>query len=274
MRIWVGTAGYSYPEWIGGFYPHGVARHALLSHYAREFPFVELNTTFYRCPTPALLERLVEQSPGEFRFALKVPRSVTHERRERDLDAFQESVYALGGRLAMIVAQFPQSFHHAILNRRWLERLARAIDCGPVAVEFRHWTWKQPDVGDFLAGLGLHQISVDVPPIPTLYPRGLVRCGGRIYARLHSRNTDGWYGRHDERHDYVFTESQLREWAGALVAESSRAAEAYVVFNNCRDMQAVENARRMTEILRSQPGVEVMSPDQSTPHRQPLLFPA
>jgi uncharacterized protein YecE (DUF72 family) len=203
-----------------------------------------------------------------------LPRTVTHEQSERDLDAFQESVFALGDRLAMVVAQFPQAFHHSILHRRWVSRLARLVDCGPVAVEFRHWTWRRADMPDFLAGLGLHQVSVDVPPIATLFPRGLMRCGQRLYVRLHSRNTEGWYGPHDARHDYVFTDSQLREWAEALEAESPHAAEAYLAFNNCRDMQAVESARRMTALLQGLPGIEVMTPTLPALPRQLSLFPA
>src|SRR5262249_35196553 len=64
MQVWVGTSGYSYSDWVGGFYPAGTRSERMLGWYARLFPLVELNFTFYRMPTAEQLARLAEQTPA------------------------------------------------------------------------------------------------------------------------------------------------------------------------------------------------------------------
>jgi len=71
MKLWVGTSGYSYKEWKGGFYPENLPDKDMLKTYARKLPAVEINNTFYRLPTPLLLGSWAEQVPGNFRFVLK-----------------------------------------------------------------------------------------------------------------------------------------------------------------------------------------------------------
>ena len=93
MNVWIGTAGYSYSNWVGPFYPPGTRTTGMLAQYARHFPVVELNFSFYRCPTPAMLTRLAGQTPPGFRFAVKLPRSLSHERRLDDLLHAREVVW-------------------------------------------------------------------------------------------------------------------------------------------------------------------------------------
>src|SRR5262249_49105241 len=61
MQLWIGTSGYSYPDWVGPFYPPGTRGGRMLAHYCRRFPLVELNFTFYRPPTAPILERIAQQ---------------------------------------------------------------------------------------------------------------------------------------------------------------------------------------------------------------------
>ena len=70
MQLWVGTSGYSYPDWVGSFYPPGLRQGKLLSYYAKHFPLVELNFTFYRPPTATMLARLAEYPTDEMRAEL------------------------------------------------------------------------------------------------------------------------------------------------------------------------------------------------------------
>ena len=62
MKAWIGTSGYSYPDWVGGFYPPATRPNKMLAHYCRHFPLVELNFTFYRMPTASMLGRLAGSS--------------------------------------------------------------------------------------------------------------------------------------------------------------------------------------------------------------------
>ena len=81
--ILVGTSGYNYPEWKGSFYPADLPAKKMLPYYASKFPTVEINYTFYRMPTPKLVAGWRAQVPPEFRFTLKAPKRITHDKRLR-----------------------------------------------------------------------------------------------------------------------------------------------------------------------------------------------
>ena len=92
MKIWIGTSGFSYPEWKGSFYPEKIPGKEMLKYYSERFPTVEINNTFYRMPAPAMVEGWTKEVPEEFRFILKAPQRITHRERLKDsnesLDAF------------------------------------------------------------------------------------------------------------------------------------------------------------------------------------------
>ena len=92
MRYWVGTSGYSYPDWVGPFYPPGTRGPKMLSFYSSVFPVVELNFTYYRLPTPEMLARLAEQTPPGFQFLVKIPQTISHQESPTDIPAFRAAV--------------------------------------------------------------------------------------------------------------------------------------------------------------------------------------
>src|SRR4051812_36049836 len=81
MNFYVGTSGYSYPEWKGNFYPVKMPAKQMLGFYATHFRTVEINNTFYRPPTAQLLETWAAQVPAKFSFVLKAPQEITHVKR-------------------------------------------------------------------------------------------------------------------------------------------------------------------------------------------------
>jgi uncharacterized protein YecE (DUF72 family) len=274
MRVWIGTAGYSYPAWAGGFYPPGLKPARRLAYYARSFPLVEFNSSFYRCPTPEQVQRLVAQTPPGFGFVLKVPRSVSHDRLPDELPPFRTAAEAMrrAGRLLGTLCQFPESTRRDRGAREWVERIAGVLNGLDVAVEFRHRSWAGPDVTAWLAELGVDPVSVDVPDLPQLYPRGLVRAGRRLYVRLHSRVAENWYAGDGLRYDYHYSDSALLGWVEAL-KRNADAERALVLFNNCYSTQAISNGRRMRELLaRNSPELEVVAPPGPPPLRQGTLF--
>jgi uncharacterized protein YecE (DUF72 family) len=275
MDVWIGTSGYSFPNWVGGFYPPGTRGHALLHFYARHFPVVELNFTFYRCPTPQMLARLARQTPAAFRFAVKVPRSISHEGRWEDMTQFRAAidVLAAANRLAEAVCQLPQSVHNDAAHRHFLERMGLRLAGLPVGVEFRHVSWTKPNVVDWLRKHHLDLIAVDVPDLPALYPRGPVWSGTRFFARLHSRNAANWYAGGSNRYDFDYPDDLLQEWVAGLRLASATCDVAYLMFNNCKTTQAVGNAKRMGELLRAEaPDLRVVPPFPPDPPSQPTLF--
>jgi uncharacterized protein YecE (DUF72 family) len=276
MDVWIGTSGYSYPDWIGPFYPLGTRPERMLAYYCRCFPLVELNFTFYRLPAVSQLARLAEHTPAGFQFIVKLHRTLSHDEQPRDLSAFRAAVEELHerGRLAGLLCQLPQAIHDEPCHRAWLETLARAFaGCRP-AVEFRHRSWFRPDVPDWLQAHDLDLVAVDVPDLPGLYPRGLVQSSPRIYVRFHSRNAAAWYGSDKERYDYDYEDGALTEWIEALAPLAERNERVLLLFNNCHRGQAAANARRMRELLaRLAPELHVIEPFAEPPGpRQRSLF--
>jgi uncharacterized protein YecE (DUF72 family) len=275
MKVWIGTSGYSYADWVGPFYPTGLRPNQMLRHYSGHFPVVELNFTFYRLPTAAGLARLAEQTPAGFQFVAKLPQTLSHEEDPRDLAPFRQAVDELRrrGRLLGLLCQLPQATHHERRHLAWLDYLGRELAGYGLAVEFRHRSWARLDVPGWLRERGLDLVAVDVPDIPALYPRGLVQSGPRLYVRFHSRNAGNWYLSDKDRYDYHYPDAALQEWAGSLAAAAGGAQEALLFFNNCRGAQAVENARRLRQLLTGLgPQVDVVEPPAPPGPRQRTLF--
>jgi uncharacterized protein YecE (DUF72 family) len=275
MEVWIGTSGYSYTDWAGSFYPAGTRPSQMLGHYARHFPLVELNFTFYRPPTPDMLLRIADKVPEGFQFLVKLPRTLSHEEKRDDLPVFKKSVEQLHRRgcLLGLLCQLPQAHHHTRPRLAWLEHLGKELGTYRVAVEFRHRSWARPDVPPWLAERGLELVAVDVPDIPALYPRGLVQSGSRIYVRLHSRNAASWYLSDKERYDYDYDDAALTEWIDAVNGAAGRTRQALLLFNNCQRSQAVNNARRMTTLFRqaARPGTTLVAPFASGPVQRSLF---
>jgi uncharacterized protein YecE (DUF72 family) len=262
MDLWIGTSGYSYPDWVGRFYHAGTRPGQMLAYYARRFPLVEVNFTFYRPPTPEMLDKLADQTPPGFRFLVKMPRTISHDQSPDDIDGFRRAAMELRrrDRLSGLLCQLPQSAHDDRKSRAWLETVGRALGDLGLAVEFRHRSWAGPETVAWMAELGLSIVAVDVPDLPGLYPRGWVQSGPTAYVRLHSRNGANWYGSDNERYDYDYDDASLTEWldAAAAAGEAGAAERALFLFNNCHRSQAADNARRMQALAaaRSQFAVE------------------
>jgi uncharacterized protein YecE (DUF72 family) len=274
MQLRIGTAGYAYPAWVGGFYPRGTTQHDMLPHYATQFAAVEINSSFYRPPTREQVAKMARRSPAGFGFTLKVPRSVSHDRSPDDLPAFKLAAdqMSAANKLLGLILQVPESFRNTADNRAWLTRTGDALKPHRVAVEFRHRSWDASNLSAWMEHIGMDVVSVGVPDVPTLFPRGLRIANRRVYARLHSENADNWYEDGKLRYNYDYPEQTLREWADGLnrAAEENRADEALIFFNNCVGIQAVTNAHRLAAILReTAPAVRVVEP--AAP-RQASLF--
>ena len=251
MDVWIGTSGYSYPDWVGRFYPPGTRPTHMLRHYCRHFPLVELNFTFYQPPTDIVLIKLAERVPRGFQFLVKLPRTLSHERTANDLASFERATAALASRnqLLGVLCQFPQSAHAAGPLEKWVEFLAEELPGKNLAVEFRHSSWARPEVAPWLGSLGVHLVSVDVPPVAALYPTGWVQSTRFAYVRFHSRAAANWYLSDKDRYDYDYADATLREWANALVEHRQETDRVFLLFNNCQRSQAAANAQRMRTIL-------------------------
>jgi len=156
MKLWVGTSGYSYKEWKGSFYPQDMPDKDMLKAYARQLPAVEINNTFYRLPTPALLKSWAKQVPENFRFVLKASRRITHIKRLKECEEETEYLFktarTLGERLGAILFQLPPFLRND--TPRLVDFLKLIPDNSKSAFEFRHESWFEQDIYNSLKEKG------------------------------------------------------------------------------------------------------------------------
>ena len=266
-KLYIGPAGWDYPDWQGVVYPPGLKGTDRLTFLAALFTAIEINVTFYR-PIPGDYARrwlaAVMDFP-DFRFTAKVWQVFTHERRlpAPELAQFREGLAPLlaSGKLGVLLAQFPYSFHNTEENRAYLLQLKAALPDFPLAVEVRHRSWQQRAVREFLEHTGLDFCNIDQPMVS--YPMGATRwvTGPRGYLRCHGRRKDAWFEFGDDpgaRYDYLYSPEELEDLAARVRELVVKAQETYVIFNNHPAGQAVANALELIHLL--QPGHKVSPP--------------
>jgi uncharacterized protein YecE (DUF72 family) len=214
VKVFVGTSGWSYPEWKGSFYPPKIRTRDMLSFYTGHFPAVEVNNSFYRIPTERVLAQWAEQVPEDFRFIMKASRRITHFNRLGEVDGslryFLRAVNPLGPRLGPTLFQLPPTLEKDPTKLR--EFLARLPARWPAALEVRHPSWFDNEVYRLLEGRNVPLVAVDVnEELSDLIGSPLVPTAGWGYVRL-------------RRGDYTVPE--LEAWARRILAQPW--AEAYV----------------------------------------------
>ncbi|MDD3580467.1 MAG: DUF72 domain-containing protein [Desulfobacca sp.] len=257
--IRIGPAGWDYPDWQGVVYPpklKGTERLVFLSQF---FPVVEINVTFYRSLSPVVAERWLEAvaERPDFRFTAKLLQVFTHD---RGAAAWAEAVPVKAGleqllqhgRLGVLLAQFPYSFHNNSENRAYLLTLKEHFADYPLAVEVRHRSWQHPEVRQFLQEQRLEFCNIDQPQVS--YALGATDwVTGQVgYLRLHGRNRRAWFGKLDDphaRYDYLYEPQELVELSQRAKDLAAQSPEAYLIFNNHPHGQAVANALGMIQLL-------------------------
>jgi len=152
MNLYVGTSGYSYKEWKGSFYPEKLPAKQMLKYYGEHFRTVEINYTFKRLPTAAVLKTWTDAVPADFRFALKAPEWITHRKRLKDAGDMLASFLAVADqfkrRLGPLLFQLPPNF------KKDASRLQTFLEMLPAkqraAFEFRHASWFDDEVFQLL----------------------------------------------------------------------------------------------------------------------------
>ena len=282
--IRVGTSGWSYPSgvgtWNGIFYPihtgrrpRGTPKFDELAFYAEHFDTVEVNSTFYRVPATAAVQKWAERTPPGFEFSLKLYQKFTHPDMfakatggdpaslgGRDVDEFRAAIAPLAeaGKLGALLAQFPASFKNDPESRGYLEWLLKAFREHAVAVELRHRSWSDNPgqtselLGEYDAALA----QIDEPKFKSsIRQTGLPNVRSFYYLRLHGRNAAQWW-KHDkseDRYNYLYTAEELEPFAEAAKDAAREVRKAYLYANNHFSAKSVANAA----ILKAQLGQEL-----------------
>lgn len=273
MPLRVGTSGWSYDDWEGHVY-RNVPVSDRLVWYATQLPSVEVDSTYYRDPAPAVVEgwaRKTAKSSG-FELSVKGPKRLTHEALVDATPAECASAaaswaelvaapLARAKRLGAILLQLSPAVLHKRSSLERLDATLAAFEPHEVAVEFRNPTWHEGGAyaRDTLATLDARNaalVVVDGPHMPTM----VAGAADHAYVRFHGRNAESWYtpeSYHGSRYDYEYSEAELRPWAERLAAMAREKRDVRVFFNNHVEGKAFRNARQMEPMLETA-GAEVV----------------
>ena len=164
--ILLGTSSFTATGWNGSFYPKGMRPADYLGFYAEHFHTVEVDTTFYACPTARTVENWKARTPEGFIFSVKVPQSITHEKvllnRDAELKEFLDTMNILGEKLGPMVFQFPFFDKWKIKDRHeFTDRLIPFLKKLPTerkfAIEIRNKKWLDAEFANLLRG---HKIAL------------------------------------------------------------------------------------------------------------------
>ena len=168
---YIGSMGWSYNHWSGNFYSDNAAPREYLSEYSKQFNSVEINSTFYRIPSRNTVQNWKKQTPNGFKFAVKMPQSITHVSQmggeEGNLEIFLEFISILGSNLGPILIQFPLSFKED-RYRELIRFLSTLPDAHRYSVEFRDKSWFKEEVYRSLREANVSLVLVDHPWLPEL----------------------------------------------------------------------------------------------------------
>lgn len=247
-RFLVGTAAWSIPARSRRRFP---AEGSHLERYASRLACVEINSSFYRSHQPGTYVRWAASVPEGFRFAVKVPKEITHERRLKrvsvQLDRFLEEAGQLRGKLGCLLVQLPGSFAcDAALARRFFAALRKRY-AGPVAFEPRHPSWFEPKVDRLLEKHRISRVAADPARVPKAADPG--GWCGTVYFRLHGSPRMYWSN---------YSRVYLERLAGRLLAVD-KAHEVWCIFDNTALGAATANALDLAARLAKRHPAELLS---------------
>ncbi|MCO5157108.1 MAG: DUF72 domain-containing protein [Aquamicrobium sp.] len=223
----IATAAWSIPRTVAAAFPEegsGLAR------YAAVFDGVEVNSTFYRRHKASTFERWAEATPDGFRFAVKIPKAITHERAMEDIRepfaTFLQDIAALGGKRGPLLCQLPPSLRFDPERFEAAFDTMRDLDQGPLVIEVRHRCWASAQALALLERYSIDRVLAD----PALvWPASDFRQAPR-YVRLHGK-PKVYYS--------SYSDAELAAFSRLLGPES------WCVFDNTASGAAIENALAM-----------------------------
>ena len=274
----VGTSGWSYPSgkgtWNGVFYPvpPGVKKKSgfnELAFYAEHFDTVEVNSSFYRIPTPQTTKGWAERTPAKFEFALKLYQKFTHPEMftkatgadatdlgSKDVDEVRRALdpLAASGKLGPLLAQFPASFKNEPNSRGYLEWLLEAFKDYAVAIELRHRSFSDDPEGtlSLLGEYGAAWVQIDEPKFRfSIRQNRLPNVRTFYYMRLHGRNAAEWWSHEnsEDRYNYLYSAEELKPIVEAAEQASRDVKKSYVYANNHFSAKSVANAVQIKKQL-------------------------
>lgn len=274
-QLFVGPAGWSYPDWAGYVYPtprfKGFHEATYLAEY---FDTIEINTSFYQPLRAGHAAQWVERVAGNpaFLFTAKLWQRFTHEpgatvEDERAVRAGFD-VLREAGKLGAILLQFPFSFHATSETVAHLTALLKRFADYPLVAELRHATWQTDGTLKLLKEYNTGFCNIDQPIIGRSVEPSADVTSPVGYVRFHGRRYDTWFSDDagvpaHERYNYLYSAEELKPWVERIAKVERKAKKTFVVTNNHYQGKAVVNALQLTSILK---GKKIKVPEPLRQH--------
>ncbi len=241
MQYYIGCSGFYYKEWKALFYPEGLPAKDWFKFYCKHFNTIEINSSFYRKPSLASLQKWYADSPPDFLFSMKAPRLITHLKRfqieQEEINVFYELLAeGLQEKLATVLFQLPPSFSY---TPERLDLICSQLDSRwHNVLEFRHASWWQQAVFDRLQQQQLifcgQSYPGDLPETPVINNE-------LIYYRFHGKPV---------LYKSEYSPEVLQDTLEAIAAKAERA---FIFFNNTWGPAALHNSRQLQELALQRP---------------------
>jgi uncharacterized protein YecE (DUF72 family) len=237
--MYIGCAGWNVPRLHAEHFGEDGTH---LERYAGTLPAVEINSSFYRPHKPSTYERWAGSVPEGFRFAVKVPRVITHNRRlkagESDLCEFIEACTHLGPKLGPLLVQLPPSLPYDRQTVEAFFALLRLHFNGEVACEPRHVSWFAAEAENVLSSFNVARVAAD----PSIVPEASEPGGwlGLVYHRLHG-SPRIYYSAYEAEY--------LRKIARRLVEAQANGARVWCIFDNTAEGAAAGDALAVLNMI-------------------------
>jgi uncharacterized protein YecE (DUF72 family) len=285
-NIRVGTASWTDKTLLesGWYPPNANTPEKRLAHYARQFPLVEVDATYYAPPAESTAKLWTTRTPAEFLFNIKAfslltghPTKVSALYKDLRPETEKKNIYPTdlqpaayeqvwerflsaltplsdAGKLGAILFQFPPWFTIRKSNKQYLLEVAKRCSPLRVAVEFRHSSWfdgdNREETLEFLRRNHLPYVSVDMPQgHKSSIPPVLAATSDLAVVRFHG-HSDKWTSKDIyEKFGYRYSERELKDWAPKLRKLSAETTETHVLMNNCYSDYATTNAQQLVDLL-------------------------
>ncbi|QIY90137.1 DUF72 domain-containing protein [Chryseobacterium gallinarum] len=237
-NLYIGCSGFYNNDWKGSLYPENAQSKDFLSLYSQTFNAVEINSTFYRIPTAKTLLKWYDGTPDTFRFFIKIPKDITHQKRlissKEEITKFCQHIQGhLSHKLSGFLYQLPPSFKNTPEN---LKQIINNLDFSFLnVIEFRHESWWQKEIFDILRD---HHIVFSGVSFPGNLPEDIIVNHPEIlYYRLHGKPV---------LYKSEYSEDFLDHLADGI---SNKAQTIFIFFNNTWGTSAIRNAIYLKKVL-------------------------
>lgn len=276
LKYYIGTAGWSYKDWVPNFYPKNQSGgFDWLQFYSHYFNCVEVNSTYYTYISPKIVEGWIKkvENADEFIFHIKLHQDFTHKRKfdEQNIKSvrFNLDLLKKSERLGGLLIQFPYSFSFDGGSVQHIQKIKDIFSDISCFVEVRHSSWRNKRAIEFFTQNDLTLCTIDQPQIGQSIPFEPIVTNDKAYIRFHGRNVEAWkksltnfgkeqtYEEQSLRYSYLYSPGELVEIAQKIKAIEGKVKEINVIMNNHPKGDAVANAFELIHLLKEKTKVEM-----------------